>query len=246
MIRIIALLTMLLSFAATVHAADIGFNTAISQSAFKGLSKDAGLVTAYRVGLPPSALGITGFDAGIEVSAASIGDNWNSAFGNNTRPNYVVLPKLRARKGLPFGIDIGAMYSHASNTNIQLYGVELNKTFIDSNAMFPALGIRGSYTRTAGIDDLQLQTVGIDAAIGKGIFILTPYAGAGAVWVDSKAKGNLQRLATAANQPLSEVKVWLPRGFAGIELKPFPLFRVLGEVEYSVRPVYTLKATLGF
>ncbi|HEY5513897.1 MAG TPA: hypothetical protein VIK40_09670, partial [Geomonas sp.] len=79
------------------------------------------------------------------------------------------------------------------------------------------------------------------ASISKGILFLTPYAGAGALWVNSKAKGNLQ-----ASSGLSTESIWQPRVFAGIKISPLPLFGITAEAEYEVRPIYSLKAALSF
>ena len=82
--------------------------------------------------------------------------------------------------------------------------------------------------------------------MGKGILFLTPYVGAGYLWIDSKPSGNLQRLASATGNPLSDEKIWQPRFFAGLEVKPLPLVRIVGEVEYALRPIYSIKAAVGF
>ncbi len=235
-------------FAGQAVAGSINFTSTLSQSAFRSLAKEAGIALAYKNDASPEPLGITGFDAGVEVSFADIkaeSDYWKDAFGGSA-PSYLVLPKLRARKGLPFGIDVGAMYSNDGNTNVQLYGVEVAKAILDGTLATPALGVRATYTKLAGVNDIDLQTVGIDASLSKGIFFLTPYVGAGAVWIDSKATGNLQRLATAAGAPLDEERIWQPRFFGGLEVKPFPLIRLVGEVEYALRPTYSFKAAVGF
>ncbi len=235
-------------FAGQALASSINFITRLDQSAFSSLSKEAGIALAYKNTAPPEPLGITGFDAGAEVSLADIkGESayWKDAFGGSA-PSYLVLPKLRARKGLPFGIDIGAMYSNDGNTNVQLYGVEVAKAILDGTMATPALGVRATYTKLAGLNDVDLQTVGFDASISKGILFLTPYVGAGVVWIDSKATGNLQQLATAVGLPLGEEKIWQPRFFGGLQVKPLPLIRLVGEVEYALRPTYSFKAAVGF
>jgi hypothetical protein len=214
------------------------------QGEFKDLSKEAGAAIAYRNVAPTAPLGLAGFDAGVEVSAVDIksGDNnyWEKAFNGNA-PAMLYLPRIRVRKGLPFGIDVGAMYSYVPDSNIKIVGAEVSKAILEGTAATPALGVRATYTTLAGVNDLSLQTVGVDASISKGFLIVTPYAGAGALWIDSKAKGNLQALSN-----LKEEKIWQPRFFGGVELKPLPLFRIVGEVEYSVRPIYSLKAAIGF
>ena len=231
-------------------ARDIGFVRGLSQAGFRSLSEEAGATIAYRKVGPAAPLGVTGFDVGLEVSAVDIREDsayWQAAFGDHA-PSLIYLPRLRVRKGLLFGIDVGASYLKVPDSNVQVFGFELAKALLEGTAATPALGLRATYSRLSGVDDLELQTVGLDACVSKGLMFVTPYAGVGGLWIDSKAKGRLQSLATSTPGlgPLQEEKFFQPRVFAGLEIKPLPLFRVVGEIEYSERPVYTLKAAIGF
>lgn len=224
-------------------AKDISFGGALTQGQFKELTKEAGAAISFKNTAPAEPLGITGFDAGVEISAADIGGSyWDTAFGNDA-PSYLVLPKLRVRKGLPLGIDVGAMYSYVPDSNIKLYGFEVSKAILEGTAATPALGVRATYTRLSGVDELDLQTMGIDASISKGFLFLTPYAGVGGVWISSEAKGNLK--ATLAPN-LSSEDIFQPRVFAGLKVSPLPLVGFTAEVEYQERPIYSLKAALSF
>lgn len=238
-----------LAFAASpVWASDISFISGIDQSAFKNLSKEAGAALGYRNLAPAEPLGITGFDIGLEVSAVSIDKNssyWKSAF-NNDAPSFLAIPKLRARKGLPFGIDVGAMYSYVPASNVRLYGAELSKSILDGGVAIPAVGVRATYTKLAGVDDLGLQTYGIDASVSKGFLFLTPYAGAGMMWVNSEAKGKLKSLSQTAGVNLKNETIAIPRIFGGVKISPFPLVGVTIEAEYAERPIYSLKAAVSF
>ena len=97
----------------------------------------------------------------------------------------MVLPKLHVFVGLPFNIDLGAVYSEAPSTNIKVYGGEIRYAFIEGGTATPAVAIRGSYTQMTGVDQLSFNTKGLDVSISKGITIFTPYAGLGEVWSDS-------------------------------------------------------------
>ncbi|SNB47920.1 hypothetical protein [Geobacter sp. DSM 9736] len=238
--RLLMVCILVAAFAGQATAGDIRFTSAFTSGEFRELSKELGAALSFKNNLPPHPLGVTGFDIGAEVSVADIKEE-SSHWSRTTAPSVIVLPKLRARKGLPFGIDIGGMYSNAGNTDIELYGVELTKAIIEGGPATPALGLRAAYTKLTGLSDLDLQTVGVDASIGKGFLFITPYVGAGMLWIDTEAKGELQRLSGS----LSE-EIWQPRFFGGVEIKPLPLLRVIGEVEYAVRPVYSLKAAIGF
>lgn len=243
--------------AGTAAARDINFSSGLTQGDFRSLSKEAGTAIAYRNTAPAEPLGITGFDAGVEVSAVSIKtgglDNyWEKAFDNKA-PSYLYLPKVRVRKGLPLGIDIGAMYSYVPDSNIKLYGAEISKAILEGTVATPAVGIRATYTKLDGVNDLDVQTVGIDASISKGFVIITPYAGVGGVWIDSKAKGRLQALSVNpvlfpenGGTGLKSERIWQPRVFGGLKLTPLPLIGITAEVEYATRPIYSLKAAIGF
>jgi len=246
--RIVVALSLTLLVGTQAMAKDIRFNEGLTQGDFKSLSKEAGGAISFKNTAPAAPLGITGFDAGIEVSVVDIKKEsayWNEAFRGDA-PSYLLLPKLRARKGLPFGIDVGAMYSYVPDSNIKLYGFEVSKAILDGTLATPALGIRATYTRLAGVNDLDLQTAGVDASISKGFLFLTPYAGAGALWIHSKATGDLQSQSTLTTGTLKSEDFWQPRVFAGIKVSPLPLFGITAEVEYEVRPIYSLKAALSF
>lgn len=243
--KIVPLIGLLVIAAAPSMAADIHFEDPISTKAFRTLSREAGAAIAFRNAAPTQNLGITGFDAGLEITAVDINkeaEQWESAFGDDA-PSFLTFPSLRARKGLPFGIDVGAKYSWVPDTNINVIGVEVSKALLEGGAVTPAIGIRGTYTRLLGVSDLDLQTAGIDASISKGLPLITPYAGAGMLWIDSKLS---QAAQDRIGSDIERQKLWQPRVFAGVQLTPLPLFRLLGEVEYSERAIYTLKAAVGF
>lgn len=228
-----------------VQATDINFKDPIGQGDFRSISKEAGAAIGYRNMAPPAPLGITGFDAGLEITAVSIDEGsskWKNAFGGDA-PSYLVIPKLRVRKGLPFGVDIGAMYSYIPDTNIKLYGAEISKAILEGTLATPAVGVRATYTTLSGVNDLGLETYGIDASVSKGFLMLTPYGGAGVMWINSEATGNLKK--TLAPNLKSET-ITVPRFFVGAKFTPLPLLGITAEIEYAVRPMYSLKAGVSF
>ncbi|QWV93675.1 hypothetical protein KP004_00345 [Geomonas oryzisoli] len=229
--------------AAQAMARDISFTSPLTQKEFRDLTREAGAAISYKNVAPAEPLGITGFDVGVELSAIDISNSsyWKDAYRNDA-PSFLAIPKLRARKGLPMGIDVGAMYSYVPDSNIKLWGLEVSKAILEGTAATPALGVRATYSRLSGVNDLDLQTAGIDASISKGFLILTPYAGVGGVWVNSEAKGHLKALAPT----LKSEDVFQPRVFGGVKFSPLPLIGITAEVEYQQRPIYSLKAGLSF
>ncbi len=69
----------------------------------------------------------------------------------------------------------------------------------------PAIGLRGSFTRLSGVDQLALNTNGLDISISKGFAMFTPYAGVGQVWVNSTAN----KAASLAAEKFSQGKAFI-------------------------------------
>jgi len=231
---------LLVMTAADAFAWKISIPAGLSQNEFKDLTKELGSAIAYRNLAPAEPLGLTGFDIAAQASMVSIENNnsyWEKVTGFDA-PEYVAAPSLRARKGLPFGIDIGAMYTDIYDTDIQVYGAELSKAILEGSAATPALGVRATYSKLDGIDDFDLQTAGIDATISKGFLFLTPYAGGGMLWIDGKYTGSLVSLSTES--------FWQSRGFVGLKISPLPFVNITAEAEYAARPIYSLKLGVGF
>lgn len=230
-----------LATAGSVAAADINFSTGLTQSQFKDLSKEAGIALSYHNVAPSVTLGITGFEIALEATTVNIPQKeayWESAF-NSDPPDLLVIPRLRARKGLPFGLDLGALYSYMPGSNVKLFGVEVSKALIDGGMLTPTLGIRGSYTKLSGVDDLDLQTYAADLNLSKGFALITPYIGAGIVAIVSNPNGQIIG-------GLKEETITEPRYFGGLKLSLLPLISFTGEVEYAIRPAFSLKAAIGF
>ena len=90
----------------------------------------------------------------------------------------------------------------------------------------------GSLTKLRGVDQLELDTRGLDLSISKGFAVFTPYAGIGQVWVESDPRG-------VAGLQKEEFK--LGKAFIGLGFK-LALFNInleadkTGDVEgYSVK-----------
>lgn len=249
--RIATALCLALAIAGRASAKDLSFSTGISQSSFKLLVEDAGAALSYKNTAPASPLGILGFEIAAEMTALNVhgADYWDAAMGGNA-PSTLVVPKLRARKGLPLSIDVGLMYAMAPSSNVQVIGGEVSYALMDGGVALPALGVRATYTKLLGVDELDVQTAGIDASISKGFVIFTPYAGAGALWTDGKAKGKLLTdpvfIAANGGKPLEGETLWSGRYFGGVKITPIPLLGITAEVEYSRAWLYSLKLGVSF
>jgi hypothetical protein len=243
--RIVLTLLVTLLATGTAFAAkyDLNFAAGFANDQFKSFAREAGAMAAYRGVAPAEPQGLTGFDIGVEASFVDIDSSvWNEVLTETTDPpSYLVVPRLHVRKGLPFNIDVGAMYAQVPDSNITLWGGELQVALLEGTTATPALALRGSYSSLEGVDDLDLQTYAADAVLSKGFLMFTPYIGAGVVQIEAEYTGNISTLQNELqDQSLTEA-----RYFAGVQAS-MALLRLTGEIEYLERPIYTVKLSLGW
>jgi hypothetical protein len=194
-----------------VAAKDINIQP-LNQNDFRALSEDLGAALSYKPLTPTAPLGITGFDVGIAVTGTKLQNSAVFAKAGADISNAAV-PSLRVHKGLPFGIDVGVMAGAVPGTNIKLYGGELRYAIVSGGVAMPAIGIRGSYTKLTGVDQLDFDTKGVDLSISKGFLMFTPYAGVGKVWVASTPKNIPTSTLTKESLSLNKVFVGINMNF---------------------------------
>jgi hypothetical protein len=158
---------------------------AIPQADFKMLSEDLASATSYKGLTPAEPLGSTGFDIGIEATNTTMQYDtvFNTACGCSD--DNLLIPKLHLHKGLPMGFDVGLMYASTANVDVSITGLELRYSNIEGGISMPAVATRISWSRLDGVDNLSLESKGIDVSVSKGFAMFTPYGGIGQNWVTS-------------------------------------------------------------
>lgn len=213
----------------------------LSQSMFKDLSEQVGLAVAYHPLAPAEPLGLLGFDIGVEVTAIDIDEGepfWTAV--NADLPGYLAFPKLHAQKGLPFGLDLGLVYTQVPSSNIGMWGAEVKWAILKGTLATPALALRGSYTTLFGVDNLDVSTYGADLSISKGFGPFTPYAGIGQVATTSSSD------ATAlGGGALQDESISATHGFIGAKLS-FLMLSFVAEADFAAIPTYGLRLNLSF
>jgi hypothetical protein len=190
------LLSILLSFCVSTWAVagdnDINMDNLTTQQLFGDLIKDLGAAMSYRAVTPAEPLGLLlGIDVGLEVTGSKMKneqEGWKRATSDNGQ-NTIYNGKIHVHKGLPLGIDIGAFVGSVADSNIQSLGGEIKYAILKGTTVTPALAVRGSYTTMRGVDDLDLNTAGVELSISKGFLMLTPYAGLGAIRYEGEGVG---------------------------------------------------------
>jgi hypothetical protein len=196
----------------TFTLTNLGATAAVAQSNFRTLSEDFGAAFSYKPVTPAAALGITGFDIGLEVSGTDISKSatvWKSLTGTDS-PGTLPIAKLTAAKGLPFGIDISAFYAGdpTGTTNISLTGAALSYAILEGDALEPALTVRAATTKLNGINELSVGTKSLDISFSKGFIGFTPYIGAGQVWVDSSTSNATLTALGLTSETFTQSKVF--------------------------------------
>jgi len=177
----------LLAAACPAAAKEIDLLGNLTQAEFRSLSEDLGSALSYKPLAPTAPLGLLGFDIGVGVTGTKLHhqDLFNKASSQGNFPATLVVPSLRAVKGLPFNFDIGLTYSPVPDSNVRMWGGALSWAFVSGNVAMPAIGVRASYTQLSGVNQLDFSTVGGDISISKGFGPFTPYGGVGRNYVSS-------------------------------------------------------------
>ena len=200
----------------------------LSQTGFLALSEDLGGAIAYRSVSPAEALGITGFDLGVEVTNSKMNnsDEWIAAISTSKELDNVLTPRVHLHKGLPMGFDIAAFYSGSSNSNVDVTGAELRYALVDGGVVKPAIGVRLTYSKLDGIDDLDMSTQSAELAISKGFAFFTPYAAIGKVRITSTPEGLAGTPVLLGGAGLVEEEFTLTRTNVGLNMN-FALLNIV-------------------
>ena len=183
--------TLLASVVLPAGAGELDRLQLLNQSEFRLLSEDLGAALSYKALIPTEPQGLSGFDVGVAVTNTSLRSPaiLDKASSGSDSFSSLTVPSLRLNKGLPFGFDVGVALSTVPGTSIRSWGGELRYSFIAGNTVLPAIGLRGSYSKVTGVDQLDFDSKGLDLLISKGFLIFTPYGGVGRTWVSSSARG---------------------------------------------------------
>jgi hypothetical protein len=221
-------------------ASDIQFDQTMTQQMFRDFSQEAGALVVYRAIGPVEPLGLTGLEIGVEATSTKIHgdrDYWKKSVGDHDPPSYFVSTRLHLQKGLPYGFDLGLVVGRVLEPDITYAGGEVRYAILKGGAVLPAVAVRGSYSQTLGVDQLDLKTYGLDLSISKGFGTgvkIIPYGGIGQYWISSKPK-NLTGGLSLNEENFSKTGV-----FAGVRLQ-VEILTITGQVDYVDVPSFSLR-----
>jgi hypothetical protein len=176
---------------------------------WSNLMSELGYAIAPSAFHPARTTGLGGFALSFEASFAKInadatdstgtqywhtgtrGDvnpNTNGFSGVNKYPDSILqIYSVKARKGLPFGLEIAGVLGYVGNTSLWLGGADLHWAVLEGFrtgilGYLPDIAFGGGVRTVGGADTFFLTTVGIDGQISKPLTlgdsaVLTPYVG---------------------------------------------------------------------
>ncbi len=161
-----------------------------AEVAFEDLATELATVLGPRRLGPAATTGPLGFDLGIDIVLASIDDgavHWQ----NSVDDPGSVLPVLsvQAKKGLPFGFELGAGVAHLLDSELWSVGAALRWAFLENlGGYFPDMAIRVTLDNVIGASDFGMLLVGSDLVISRefglgGVTALAPYVGFSGLFV---------------------------------------------------------------
>lgn len=220
----------------------------LAQEEFRDLAAELGIgISAFQT-QPAESLGlflaVPHFDAGVEMTTVNINQDrpyWRLAVRDGSAPSFLPLPRLHANVGLPFGLEVGGLYSSIPDSNVRVLGAEAKWAVIRGGVIWPALAVRGAYTTMTGVEEMDLTTTSADISVSKGVGPVTPYVGAGRIWIEAEPHG------VAAAPPVSLTKVHPveDRLFAGVRLR-LVFLSAVAEASWSQVPAYTFRLNFSF
>jgi len=157
----------------------------LSQDLFKDLTNDLGAALSYKALTPNEPLGGLGFDIDFDVSSTSLDSNALEQATTGDAPNQLLIPKVRFHSNLALGFDVSAFYGSVPDSNIGLIGGEIRYAIYNGGSYAPAIAIRGTFSQLSGVDELDLNTRGLELSVSKGFASFTPYAGISTMLIES-------------------------------------------------------------
>lgn len=129
-------------------------------------------------------LGLVGFEIYADVAVdQDFGDEpfTETALDEDPVGDVLAFARVGARKGLPWGIDLGLSYGRAVDGDIELISGEIQYAILKGGLVQPALSVRLTGTQTLDAGAYDLDQYGVELLLSKGFTVLTPYIGAGVI-----------------------------------------------------------------
>jgi len=215
-----ALATPVLHVDPSLDDCEVHFAPELTQDAYGRFVREFGTVSAFKQGAPPATLGRGRIALDVEQIYFSVDEGsaaWNDTFTHPAADHWLgsskVFPKLRLRVGVTDDVEVGAFFTKSLEANYGWVGIETKYAILQQQGDMPiALAVRGAYTKTLYVADMDMHAAGIDVSIGRTFWkVLTPYLGLGSDAVLARETSDAVALKTEA--------MVVPHATAGFEVR---------------------------
>ena len=198
---------------------EVHFAPELTQSTFRNFAREFGSVSAFKQMGSPTTLGQWGLAAGLEYMAFGVEDRtdtWNDTFEHpdeyHELGSNLAFPKLKLRVGVTENTDVGVFYTMNPQSNYGFIGLDVKHGLLSQSSDMPvSLSLRGAYTKTLFVEDMDLHALTGDVTVGRTFWhTLTPYVGLGADAVLARETADTVELDTEA--------VLAPHAVVGLEV----------------------------
>ena len=172
----------------TLEDCSVQFAPELTQSAYHRFVREFGSVSAFKMNSAPTNLGARRVAFGVEQIRFTVeekADAWNDTFYHPDADHELGakkdFPKLRLQVGVTDRMDVGAFYTRNPNANYGWLGVDLKYGLLQQSPTTPvSLALRGAYTKTLYVTDMDMHALTADVAAGRTFWNrFTPYLGVG-------------------------------------------------------------------
>jgi hypothetical protein len=158
----------------TLKDCPVQFAPELTRAAFARFAREFGSVSAFKLSSPPTTLGRRGLAIELEGTAFTVdekSDAWNDTFAHPDAYHELGsdkrFPMVKARLGLTDRLDAGAFYTRNSLANYGWLGFDLKYGVLRQDGTTPvSLAVRGAYTRTLYVHDMDMHDLGAEAQQG--------------------------------------------------------------------------------
>lgn len=198
----------------------VQFAPELTQGAFHDFVREFGSVSAYKPMAPPAPLGRGGIELGIQQMYFTVDDaapKWNDTFYHPEADHWLgsqqTFPKLGLRVGVSDRVDVGGYFTKNPDANYGWLGFDVRGAVMRQGTKQPVdLMVRGAYTKTLYVDDMDMNTFTADASVGRTFWnLVQPYVGVGGDIVTASERSDMVALHSET--------VFVQHAFAGVGLR---------------------------
>lgn len=203
----------------TLEDCEVQFASVLTQPAYRRFVREFGSASAFKQMAPPNPLGKWRVAAGLEYMKFRVeerSDAWNDTFAHPESTHELgsdkTFPKLKLRVGVSESTDVGVYFAANPIANYGWIGLDVKHAVLRQSETMPVVvAVRGSYTKTLFVSDMDMHAVTGDVSVGHTFAkIVTPYLGVGSALILARE--------TSSRVQLKNELVAAPHAFAGLQI----------------------------